>query len=90
MRAANIIGVNFELWLRIDGGVITHPQILVRQLGVGARGTFVDMNASVECALTTVCHDVVNGLLTAAARLAMFNGYLLIKAVFAAHSASRH
>ena len=90
MRAAHVVGINFQLWLGIDGGVVAHAEILVRQLCVGTAGPFVNVNAAVKRALAAVGDDVVDGLLAVAFRLAMFHGDLLIQRCFVINHAGGH
>ena len=78
--ATDIVGIDFQFRLGVDGGVLAHAEILVGQLGVCTRCSLMNVDAAVERTFAAVCHDVVDGLLTAASGAAMFKGYLLIKA----------
>src|SRR5207253_7164895 len=59
VSALHIVGVNLELRLRVDHGVVRQEQRLVRLLGVGLLSVLVDINLAVENAVSPVVQDAL-------------------------------
>ena len=79
MGAFHIIGVDFELWLGIDGSCFAHAEVLVRQFGSHAIAVRMNVYTAIEGDLGRFAGDVVQRLVTGCVWRGMFQGEMLIE-----------
>ena len=73
MRALHVVGVDLELRLRLDLGVVAEQQVLAGLVGVGLLRVLVDVDVSGEDAGRAVVQDALVELVALAVRLSVLH-----------------
>ena len=83
VRAFHVVGVNFQLRLGIDAGILGKQQILVGLLGVGFLGDLADQDAAVENAPGPPIEDAIEILVAVAVGLGVLHHHVVIRQLLA-------
>src|SRR5690348_10786452 len=78
MSAFDIVSVNLQLRLGINGGVFGQQQVLVGLFGIGFLGGLLDQNAAMKHTLRAIIQNAIVILMTAAVWLRVFNDHVMV------------